>query len=159
MKLERNFFEISISETILFSIFVLVVLNGIVFLFSVAIGKPRFFINDSGWISQIVFPFVYSIVILTTVNRNGVLKLTEFDDLVTLTKQIESLLFKKGYIAIDAKPEDVKYVKRTKLGRFFNQFFRENVNVRISENEVSIFAKKRLLDSIGMRLKFGKTNG
>jgi hypothetical protein len=158
MKLERNFFKISISETIIFSIFFLVVLNGVVFLFSVAIGKPDFFIRDSVWMSQIVFTFLYSII-LASINRNGVLKLTEFDDLATLTKQIESLLYKKGYIAIDAKPEDAKYVKRTKLGRFFNYFFRENVDVRISENGVSIFARKHLLDSIGMRLKFGKTNG
>ncbi|MDP2060742.1 MAG: hypothetical protein Q8J97_13455 [Flavobacteriaceae bacterium] len=157
MKLERNFFKISISE-IIFSIFFLVVLNGVVFLISVVIGKTGFFLRDSVWMSQIIFIFLYS-VILASINRNGVLKLTEFDDLATLTKQIESLLFKKGYIAIDSKPEDVKYVKRTKLGRFFNYFFRENVDVRISENGVSIFARKHLLDSIGMRLKYGKTNG
>lgn len=158
MKLERNFFKISISETIIFSIFVLVVLNGVVFLFLVVIGKSGFFKSDSVWMSQIVFTFLYSII-LASINRNGVLKVTAFDDLVTLTKQIESLLFKKGYIAIDSKAETVKYVKRTKWGRFFNYFFRENVDVRISENGVSIFARKHLLDSIGMRLKFGKTNG
>ncbi len=158
MKLEKTLFKISISETIILSVFLLVVLNGVIFLFSVVIGKPSFSIMDSGWITQIVFPFVYSII-QTSINRNGVLKLTEFADSETLTRQIESLILKKGYVVIDSNTDNIKYDKRTKWSRFFNYFFKENINVRISESGVSIYAKKHLLDSIEMKLKYGKTNG
>ena len=158
MKLEKTLFKISISETIILSLFLFVVLNGVIFLFSVVIGKPSYSITDSGWISQIVFPFVYSII-QTSINRNGVLKLTEFGDLATLTKQIESLLLKKGYIVINSNTNDIKYIKRTKWSRFFNHFFRENINIKATENEVSIFSKRNLLSSIEWNLIYGKTNG
>jgi len=158
MKFERTLFKISILETIVLSIFMFVALNGVIFLISLFTGKPRFMFYDTAWILQIIFPFVYA-TIQTSINRNGVLKLSEYSDLEALTSQIESFFLKKGYIAIYSKTENFKYVKRTKWSRFFNHFFRENINVRISENAVSIFAKKHLLDSIGMKLKYDKTNG
>jgi hypothetical protein len=76
-----------------------------------------------------------------------------------LTKQIESLIYKKGYIAIDSKTENVKYVKKTIWGRFFNYFFREDINVRVIENEVLIFAKRNMLNSIELKFIYDKTNG
>ena len=158
MKLERTLFKISISETIILSIFMLTVLNGVIFLFSFVTGNPRFLLYDTAWIFQIVFPIVYA-VFQSLINRNGVLKLTYYQDLIKLTKQIESLLFNKGYIVIDSKTVYIKYVKKTKLGKFLNQFFKENINVQVTENGVSIFAKKNVLDSIFMKLKYVKTNG
>lgn len=158
MKIERTLFKISISETIILSIFLLVVLNGVIFLFSVVIGKPNLLIYDTAWISQIVFPILYSIM-QTSINRNGVLKITDYNNLTTLTKQIESLILKKGYIAVNSKTEDIKYVKKTKWGRFFNHFFRENINVRVTETEVLIFAKRFILAPIGIKLKYDKTTG
>ncbi len=158
MKLERTLFKISISETIILSIFMLTVLNGVIFLFLLATGSPRFLLYDTAWILQIVFPIVYA-VFQSLINRNGVLKLTYYQDLIKLTKQIESLLFNKGYIVIDSKTVYIKYVKKTKLGKFLNQFFKENINVQVTENGVSIFAKKNVLDSIFMKLKYVKTNG
>jgi len=158
MKLERTIFKMSILDTIILSTFFLVVLNAAILLFSVLIGRQGFFIKDSGWLSQIVFPVLYSII-QTSINRNAELKLTEFANSETLTRQIELLLLKKGYVVIDSNTDNIKYDKRTKWSRFFNYFFKENINVRISESRVSIYAKKHLLDSIEMKLKYGKTNG
>ena len=158
MKLERTFLRVSISETIILSMFLLVVFNFVIFLFSVVIGKPKLLIYDSAWISQIGFPILYSIM-QTSINRNGVLKVTDYNDLAKLTKQIESLILGKGYIAVDSKIENIKYIKKTKWGRFFNHFFRENINVWVTENEVLIFAKRNILSPIVMTLKYDKTNG
>jgi len=72
---------------------------------------------------------------------------------------IEFKHFKKGYTVIDSKTANIKYVKKTKLGKFLNQFFKEDIIVQITENGVSIFAKKNVLDSIVMKLKYDKTNG
>ena len=157
MKLERTLFKISISEIILLSIFMIVGLNGVIFLISLLTGKTRFMFYDTAWILQIVFPFVFAII-QTSINRNGVLKLTEYRDIETLTRQIESFFLKKGYIAIDSKIENVKYVKKTKFGRFLNHIFREDIKVKVAENGVEIFAKKNLLDLLRMKLKYDKTN-
>ena len=158
MKLKRTLFKISISETIILSIFMFAVLNGVIFLFSLATGNPRFLLYDTAWITQIVFPILFSIL-LTSINRNGVLKVTNYKDLTILKKQIESLILGKGYIAIESKTADIKYVKRTKWGKFLNYFFRENINVQFSENETSILAKKYILEWIEMKLKYDKSNG
>ena len=158
MKLERTLFKISISETIILSVFMLTILNGVIFLFLLATGKPGFLLFKTAWILQIVFPIIYAIS-QSSVNRNGVLRLTDFYDLMKLTKQIESHIINKGYIVIDSKTEDLKYVRKTKMSRFLNHFFREDINIQVTENKVSIFAKKNILDSIVIRFKYDRTNG
>ena len=95
MKLEKTLFKISIKETLILSIFFFFLLNGFVFLISLLTGKPRFLFYDTAWILQIIFPFVYSII-QTSINRNGVLKITEYDDITNLVQHIEPLFFKKG---------------------------------------------------------------
>ena len=157
MKFEKTLFKVSVKETIIFSIFLFVLLNGIIFLFSLVIGKPGFLLYDTAWILQIVFPFVYSIM-QTSINRNGVLKITDHDDSATLMQKIEPLILKKGYIAENSEEKDITYVKKTKWGRFFNYFFRENIRVQINENEVLIFSKRNLLLPVLMRLKYHKAD-
>lgn len=49
-------------------------------------------------------------------------------------------------------------MKKTKWARFFNYFFRENIRMKITEEEIVIFAKKNLLDSIEMKIKYNRTN-
>lgn len=155
MKIEKSLFKISISETIIFLLFCLVSLNAIIAVTSVLIGKPGFVLSETGWISQLVFPAVYAIM-YTSINRNGVLHLTEFDDAGTVTRQIESILLKKGYSAVGANPEDINYTKSTAIGRFFNYFFREDINVKVTRNTVFIFGKRNLLTSIEWNLKNSK---
>jgi hypothetical protein len=77
---------------------------------------------------------------------------------MTLTKKIESFILGKGYVAVGSENEAVKYIKKSKLGRFFNYFFREDVKVRVTDNEIAIFAKRSLLDTIGMKLKFDRAD-
>ena len=158
MKLERTLFKISISETIILSVFMLTILNGVIFLFLLATGKPGFLLFKTAWILQIVFPIIYAIS-QSSVNRNGVLRLTDFYDLMKLTKQIESHIINKGYIVIDSKTEYLKYVRKTKMSRFLNHFFREDINIQVTDNKVSIFTKKNILDSIVIRFKYDRTNG
>ena len=65
----------------------LTVLNGVILLFLLATGNPRFLLYDTAWILQIFFPVVYA-VFQSSINRNGILKLTDYQDLMKLTKQI-----------------------------------------------------------------------
>jgi hypothetical protein len=152
MKLEKTLFKISIKETLILSIFFFFLLNGFVFLISLITGKPRFLLYDTAWILQIIFPFVYS-TIQTSINRNGVLKITEYDDITNLVQHIESLFLKQGYIVEKSNNNNVSFAKKTKWGRFFNNFFRENINIQIRKGELLIFSKRNLLLYIIMKLK------
>ncbi|SHG02942.1 hypothetical protein SAMN05444274_1222 [Mariniphaga anaerophila] len=156
MKLERALFKISVKETIFLAIFLLIVLNGVIFIFSVVIGKPSISISGSGWISQIALPIVLAMT-QTLINRNGVLKCEEFNDAATLTKKINSLILKKGYISSDSELDKIKYVRKTKLARQLNFIFREEINVRIIDNSISIFGKRNVLESLRMNLKYDRT--
>ena len=155
MKLEKKLFKISLPETFLYFGLLFILLNGTIFTFTLIKGNPRFLIYDSSWIIQIVFPVIFS-VIQTSVNRNGLLKLTTFYDSKVLRNQIDSFL-SKSHIRIDSETGDSEYVKRTKWARFFNFFFRENIKVKVTTDEITIFAKKNMLDPIEMKINHEKT--
>ena len=157
MKLVRKLFKISISETIIFLVFMLVAISGITILFSLIMGNPILSIDESQWIILIGFPFVYAII-QTSINRNGVLQVTGYKDLTTLIKQIESLILKKGFIATESNKGDIKYSKKSKWGRFFNYFLREDIIIRTKEDKTLIFAKRNILVPIEIKLKYNTTN-
>lgn len=155
METERTSFKGSLLETFLYFGLVFVLLNGTTFMYTLIMGDPRLLVFNYSWIIQIGIPFVSSII-YTLINRNGVLKITDYNDLTPITTQIESLIFRNGYIRIDTNTDYIKYGKKTMWGRFFNYFFREDIEVRISENKVLIFAKRNMLVRIEMKLKYNK---
>jgi hypothetical protein len=156
MKIEKTFYKISLQETFLLLGLMLILFNGLIFTYTLITGNPRLLIYDSSWILQFVFPILYSII-MTSINRNGVLKITSFNNATALIEKIE-LLVRKRYIRLDSETGNFEYMKKTKWARFFNYFFRENIRMKITEEEIVIFAKKNLLDSIEMKIKYNRTN-
>jgi hypothetical protein len=156
MKIEKTFYKISLQETFLLLGLMLILFNGLIFTYTLITGNPRLLIYDSSWILQFVFPILYSIS-MTSINRNGVLKITSFNNATALIEKIE-LLVRKRYIRLDSETGNFEYMKKTKWARFFNYFFRENIRMKITEEEIVIFAKKNLLDSIEMKIKYNRTN-
>jgi hypothetical protein len=152
MKFEKTLFKVSVKETLMLSVFFFLILNGFIFIITVLQGDPRFLFYDTAWIIQIIFPFFYTII-QTSINRNGVLKVTGYYDSTVLMQQIETLILKKGYIAENASDREVSYAKKTKWNRFFNYFFRENIRVQIKKSEVLIFSKRNLLLYLSTRKK------
>jgi hypothetical protein len=167
MKSEKVLFKMSVTETLLLLVFFLTIFNGFVFVLSLLIGRPGFLLYDSAWIPQIFFPVLYSII-QTSINRNGVLKISDYNDLPSLLQKIESLVLKKGYISadppvidltsIDSNSLGLAYIRKTKWGRFFNYFFREDINLQIKKDEVLIFTKRNLILSFLMELKYSPAN-
>lgn len=157
MQFEKKIFKLSLVEPFLYFILMFVLINLAFFMFSLIEGNPRFFAYDSSYIIQIVFPVFY-VVILTSINRNGVLEVTEFQDSVILTNKVDVYLKRRGYIGIDTENRITKYVRKNKWGRMLNFFFRENINVEITDNKLTIYAKRNLLDSILMKLKYEPAN-
>ena len=153
MKTEKTLFQISLLETFLYFALLLIVLNVPIFIFTLISGAPRLLIYDTSWITQFLFPIGVSII-WTSINRNGFLKLTMFNDSKPLIEKIESLVLKKGYVKIGSETDTYEFVS---WGRFFNYFFRENVRIEITNDEILIYSKKNVLDSIEMKLKYNKT--
>ena len=156
MKIEKTFYRIELKETILLLGLMLILFNGLIFTYTLITGNPRLLIYDSSWVLQFGFPILYSII-TTSINRNGVLKITSFNNATALIEKIE-LLVRKRYIRLDSETGNFEYMKKTKWARFFNYFFRENIRMKITEEEIVIFAKKNLLDSIEMKIKYNRTN-
>lgn len=157
MKTERKLFKMSLLDTLLYFILLFVILNGIIALLTINIGRPGAFIHDSSWISQLLFPFLYS-VIQNSVNRNGVLKITDYSDVNYLKEQIENSIAKNGLHRINSEPDSYIYKRKTKLGRFFGFFVGERATVEYSDSQIQIYSKRNMLKHIEQVLKTSSTN-
>jgi hypothetical protein len=105
---------------------------------------------------QVLFPVIYSLI-WTSGNRNGILKITECHDPQALIDQIGSSLKRKyKYKRVESEKGAYAYTKRTQWARCINYFFRENVSIQPEADGCRIFAKKNLLDSIEMKIKYAK---
>ncbi|MDX9697633.1 MAG: hypothetical protein RBT49_17710 [Bacteroidales bacterium] len=156
MKTEKTFYKVSIQETFLLMGFMLILFNGLIFTFTLVTGNPRLLIYDTSWILQFVFPILHSII-WTSINRNGFLKISEFNDSTQMIARIETLMPKR-HIRFDSDTGNIEYLKKTKLARFFNNFFRENIKIENTKEEIVIFAKKNILNSIELKIKHDRTN-
>ncbi len=155
MKIERVLFKVSISDFLLLSASMLLIFNALVFVFSQVTGNSGVFLYEGSWVLQVVFPFGFGLI-QSALNRNGVLKLSGYSDLTSLKKHIETLILKKGYVATESQAGEIKYIKKRLWDRFFNIFFRENINIKITENEVLIYSKRNVIYYIEMALKSNK---
>ncbi|MFP4366513.1 MAG: hypothetical protein ACLFQA_05415 [Bacteroidales bacterium] len=111
MKLEKVLFKMSFTETLILSLFFFGIFNGFILLFMVLTGRTGFLLYDNAWIIQVFFPFMYSII-QTSINRNGILKISGYNDLLSLVKKIENLVFKKGYIPTEPKKQILQLQNR-----------------------------------------------
>jgi len=157
MQFEKKLFKLSLVEPFLYFILMFILINFTFFIFSLIEGNPRFFAYDSSYIIQILMPVLY-VVIMTSINRNGVLKIIDFQDSTIINSKLEIYLNKRGYLGIDTGDGTINYIRKTKWGRMLNFFVRENIKIQISENEITIYAKRNLLDSILMKLKYEPAN-
>ncbi|MDY0201672.1 MAG: hypothetical protein RBR40_11870 [Tenuifilaceae bacterium] len=157
MKTDRVLFKLLPLETFSYFVLMVILLNIPLILITLIIGTPRILIYDSSWILQFAFPLLYSII-WTSINRNGVLKLTLFNDSKTLEEKLESFLLKRGYVRNGTETENIQFVRKSKLGKFFNYIFRENIRMKITDTEILIYSKKHLLVPIEMKFKYDKTS-
>ena len=153
MKFERTLFMISISETLLFGAFYLVVLNVFVLVIALLSGRPFITFIQKSWILLVVYPLLLPIL-QTTINRNGVLKVEGIDDMPKALKKIDFLLLKKGYTAVNQDSGEIFYAKMKKFDKFFNFILKDDILVKSGENDVQVFAKRNMLMAIEFKLKY-----
>lgn len=158
MQFEKKLFKISLLETFLYFSLMFILLNGFFYIVSLIEGKPRFLSFESSWVTQVFFPVFYAII-QTAINRNGTLKIDGFQDFIILLKEIDTYLKGIGYINNNnTENQIVTYVRKTKWGRMWNFFLRDNISIQVSDNELTVFAKKNRIDSLLMKLKYNPNN-
>jgi hypothetical protein len=74
-----------------------------------------------------------------------------------MLKLIDSSL-KRKYKRIESETGDYAYTKRTQWAKCFNYFFRENITIQPAADGCQIFAKKHVLSSIEMKVKYNKAD-
>jgi hypothetical protein len=153
MKIERNLMKMSLLDTLLYFVLLFVFINGIIFLFTIIItGEPKIFISDGSWISQLLFPFLYS-VIHNSINRNGVVKITDYSDFDYLKEQIEQSIIKNRLHVTNIESDSYIYKRKSKIGRIFGFFAGEKVTIKYSDTQIQINSKKNILIQIEQGLK------
>lgn len=152
MKFERKLFKISIVETLLYLMVMLFLINGTAFLITLIIGKPRIFIHEGSWISQFLFPLVYSLI-QNGINRNGIFIATEYADYSSLKSDVDELISKKGLSETGEKSGFHIYTKETTFGKLLSFIISENIKVKYSDNETIILAKRNVLVEIEQKFK------
>ena len=157
MKIEKINHNYSVIETILYFIPLFILINISIFIVNILMDKAVFLINDTSWIFQILFPVMFSVV-QTAVNRNGEMKITEFENKTDLLGKINALAKKRGFVAIAENETNMSFAKRTAFQRFLNFFFKENLLIKNSDNEIIVLSKRNFLDLLEMKLKFNQPN-
>lgn len=157
MQFEKKLFKMSLVETYLYFTLMFIMYNGIFFIISLFEGKPRFLAYEGSWILQFVFPVFYA-VIQTAINRNGLLKIAEFQDSSLLAEKTDIYLAGRGYVGTKTGEQTIYYVKKSVLGKILNVFLRENISILVSDKELIIYAKKNIIDSLLMKFKYNPNN-
>lgn len=157
MKIEKINHNYSVIETILYFIPLFILINISIFIVNILMDKAVFLINDTSWIFQILFPVMFSVV-QTAVNRNGEMKITEFENKADLLEKITALAKKRGFVAIAENETNMSFTKRKAFQRFLNFFFKENLLIKNSDNEITVLSKRNFLDLLEMKLKFNQPN-
>ncbi|MCK7532178.1 MAG: hypothetical protein MZV63_14685 [Marinilabiliales bacterium] len=94
----------------------------------------------------ILSPFpVISILLRLAVNRNGVLILSETDDLLRVQKFIDVSAREMGYAISRRAGNTIEFEPNSRWNKFLNFFFREGLRLTIEADSLIIFGKRNVL--------------
>lgn len=155
MKIEKSYFKVSLKEMAAMIFFALLLVNGIMFLFSLLIGISFTSVFQSTWFISIVYPVGHG-VIQSIINKNGVMVLSQFDDLDSLREQLEHSAGRIGYKITYKDNTTIKFNRKATTGRFMNFLFGEDFKVVLSDDRVEIFGKRNALVRIERRVTYLK---
>ncbi|MRT93639.1 hypothetical protein [Ancylomarina sp. 16SWW S1-10-2] len=147
MKTEKKLNKVSISELIKLMLLMFILMIGLIFLYLIIAGKTGFSLHDSTWVLLIGTPIIFA-VIQTSINRNSFIKLTDFEDLSSTIKLLDSFILKNGFVSVKQSIEHYEYAKKTKLERFYNLIVNEKIEIKIINNEIFVYAKSNIIDRI-----------
>jgi len=155
MKIEKRFFKVSVAEMMGMILFGLLLVNGIVFLFAVLTGASFISVFKNTWLISIFYPVGHG-VIQSLINKNGIMIISQFDDLDSLKERLEYSAGRIGYKVTYRDNTNIKFDRKTKLGRIVNLLFREDFKLVLSGAKVEIYGKRNALIRIERRVTYLK---
>ena len=150
--MEKRLFKISWVDFILYALLVLIFFSVMTFILSLVLSEPFLYLISKNGVLLTFYSLIFPLIQVST-NRNAVLVITDIEYLSKCTDQLDQIICSKGYLTVEKSSNYTKYNRKTKFGRFFNLFLRENVVVREDENKISIYSKKNTLVQIESKIK------
>jgi hypothetical protein len=89
----------------------------------------------------------------TAFNRNGIMTISNYDKMAPVIRSIETAAIKLDYLVIQNTGPTIHFDKKTKWGRFFNIFLRENLEVTIEDDKIMIHGKKKIITLLENKIK------
>jgi hypothetical protein len=154
MNFKTEFYKASISEMILLSIVMLILLNGLVFLiFTLIFQVPFIELFNKTWIILIFIP-LFQGIIQPLINRKGLLKI-ENNNLQIVNKKIEELLSLKGYIKTSENNNYDTFEFKSNWKKIYS-IPNHQVTVKTDESFIEITGKRNVLMSLESKIKWNK---
>lgn len=150
--MNKRLFKFSVIDFLLlltFSIILFVALTGFL---SLIMGKTFFSFFGNQWITFVIYVLILPIT-QASINRRGELIIADSEYLSKCNNHLDEIILSKGYISNRKSDNETIYTRRTKIGRFFNCFFNENIQVRNEEVVIRVFSKKNVLTQLENKIK------
>lgn len=109
MEIKKQLSKISLLDTFLFFLLLVITLNGIISIYYFSKGIPKLLIDDASWISQLLTPFVIALI-QTGVNRNGFIEITNYSNENKVNSVINNVMSK-----FNLKPQNETRTKFIKI--------------------------------------------
>ncbi len=152
MKIEKKFFSISFSEMLILTLFILLFVNVLAFLAALITGISYLTILRTGWFLLVVYPIAHG-VIQASMDRNGMLIISGYDDFQAFKKELKTISHRISYEQTDKHDKVFKFNRSTRLGRLINLLFREDFTMVRRNGTVEIYGKRNTLKRIERRYK------
>lgn len=149
--MDKKLFRFSFIDFLLFTMFALILFIAVTFVMSLVTGKSFLSLIEKQWIVLVGYTLIFS-VIQAAFNKNGALSVTDPEYVAKCTDGLDEIILSKGYIATKKIGNETTYNRKTKIGRFFNFFFRESIMVRREGATITIFSRRNTLNQLENRI-------
>lgn len=144
--------RISVRDTVVMTLFTLVLVNGLAYLISLVLGISFLTLFSNAWILFIGYPIAHGII-QSRINRKGVLTIRDFDDFDSILLEIEYIAGRINYKLTKEAGGKIRFNRKSKFGRFLNRIFKEDFTMTSKDNSIKVYGKRNTLRRIEKRLK------
>lgn len=144
--------KVSVRDTIIMTLFTLVLVNGLAYIASLMLGISFLKLFSNTWILFIGYPVAHGII-QARLNRKSVLTISDFDDFSSVLQEIEYIAGRINYEITKEDNGTVRFNRKSKLGKFFNMIFKEDFTMTSQDNYIKVNGKRNELKRIEKRLK------
>lgn len=150
--MNKRLFKFSVVDFILLLILSIIIFVGFTGILSLIMGRSFISFVENQWITLAIFALITPTT-QALINRRGELIISDREYLSKCNNHLDEIILSRGYISNRKSDNETIYTSRTKIGRFFNFFFNENIQVRNEEGVIRILSKKTVLIQLESKIK------